>query len=157
MAITVSWCSYSHIIQLRDWLPDEVGGLVWFSFDNPAQSPRIPIFAGATELPESFAYCGQKRYREDAAIWEYRKANKLATLQWQTTKDEMIDEVAYFEVKATRETAEIETQVKELLEKGEKEAAQELLNDYTRDFTGQTTYRWKQLEAQYWQWFGLGF
>ncbi|MDA3909974.1 MAG: C69 family dipeptidase [Bacteroidales bacterium] len=155
--VAVSWCSYSHIIQLRDWLPDEIGGLVWFSFDNPAQSPRIPIFAGTTELPESFAYCGQKRYREDATIWDYRKANKLATLQWQSTRDGMIEEVSYFEEKATRETAEIEKQVNELLEKGEKEAAQELLNDFTRDFTGQTKYRWKQLEDEYWQRFGLGF
>ncbi len=155
--VAVSWCSYSHIIQLRDWLPDEVGGLVWFSFDNPAQSPRIPIFAGVTELPESFMYCGQKQYREDATIWNYRKANKLATLQWQSTKGGMMEEVAYFEAKASRETAEIEKQVMELLENGNKEAAQELLNDYTRDFTGQTKYRWKQLEDQYWQWFGLGF
>ncbi|WP_439183748.1 dipeptidase [Carboxylicivirga taeanensis] len=155
--VAVSWCSYSEIIQLRDWLPDEIGGVAWFSFDNPGQSPRIPIYAGATKLPESFNYCGQKRYRDDAAIWQYRKANKLATLEWQSTKDDLLSEVAYFEGKGLTETKELEARVKQLIEAGEKEQAQKLLNRYTKDFTGATMLRWKELEEQYWAKFGLGF
>jgi len=155
--VAVSWCSYSHIIQLRDWLPDEIGGRAWFSFDNPAQSPRIPIYSGTTKLPESFAFCGQKRYREDAAIWQYRKANKLATLQWQTTRKGMMEEVNYFENKGFEEAEMVEAKIKALLAEGKKEEAQILLNKFTRDFTGATMLRWKELEEAYWQKFGLGF
>ena len=54
--IAVIQFSYSHVIQLRDWLPDEVVGVAYFSFYNPAQSPRIPIYAGSTQLPEGFEY-----------------------------------------------------------------------------------------------------
>ena len=46
--VAVPQCSYSHVIQLRNWLPDAVGGVAWLSFDNPGQSPRIPIFSGTT-------------------------------------------------------------------------------------------------------------
>ncbi|TAJ06842.1 peptidase [Marinilabiliaceae bacterium JC017] len=155
--VSVSWCSYSHIIQLRDWLPDKIGGKVWFAFDNPGQSPRIPIYSGTTELPESFNFCGQKRYREDAAIWHYRKANKLATLAWQKTKEEMLGEVAYFEDKADAETQYLEQRVDALLKDGKNEEAQKLINNYTLDFTGATMLRWKELEEKYWGWFGLGF
>ncbi|TRX62991.1 peptidase [Carboxylicivirga sp. M1479] len=155
--VAVSWCSYSEIIQLRDWLPDEIGGIAWFSFDNPGQSPRIPIYSGATELPESFQYCGQKRYREDAAIWQYRKANKLATLAWQSTKEGLLNEVAYFEEKGQTETKELEARISKLIEEGKKEKAAVLINKYTNDFTGATMLRWKELEEQYWAKFGLGF
>jgi dipeptidase len=155
--VAVSWCSYSHIIQLRDWLPDEIGGLAWFSFDNPGQSPRIPIFSGTTELPDYFNYCGQKRYRTDAAIWQYRKANKLATLAWQETKDEMMSEVIYFEQKAETELKFMEQQVINLLKEGKKEEAQKLITHYTKDFTGATAIRWKELEDFYWNKFGTGF
>ncbi len=155
--VAVAWCSYSHIIQLRDWLPDEIGGKAWFSFDNPAQSPRIPIYSGTTELPESFNYCGQQRHREDAAIWQYRKANKLATVAWQTTREGMMDEVLYFEEKATRETAALEERVAQLLQEGKKEEAKILLTKYTRDFTGATMLRWEELEYEYWGKFGMGF
>ncbi|MCD8135858.1 MAG: C69 family dipeptidase, partial [Parabacteroides gordonii] len=49
--VAVPQCSYSHVIQLRSWLPDAIGGIAWMSFDNPGQSPRFPIFAGSTALP----------------------------------------------------------------------------------------------------------
>eukprot|EP01029_Cantina_marsupialis_P030806 TRINITY_DN846_c1_g5_i1.p2 TRINITY_DN846_c1_g5~~TRINITY_DN846_c1_g5_i1.p2 ORF type:complete len:538 (-),score=109.07 TRINITY_DN846_c1_g5_i1:10280-11893(-) len=155
--VAVAWCSYSHIIQLRDWLPDEIGGRAWFSFDNPAQSPRIPIYSGTTELPESFQFCGQKRYREDAAIWQYRKANKLATLQWQNTRKGMMEEVADFEDKGFEDASVLEMKIEKLLKEDKKEEAVELLNEFTRDFTGATMLRWKELENKYWGKFGLGF
>ncbi|MCU4175450.1 dipeptidase [Carboxylicivirga sp. N1Y90] len=155
--VAVSWCSYSFITQLRDWLPDEVGGVAWFSFDNPGQSPRIPIYAGSTELPESFNFCGQKRYREDAAIWNYRKANKLATIAWQQTREKHMYEVAYFEEKGFTDSESLELAIKKLIDEGKKEEAQKMLNHYTKDFTGATMLRWKELEEAYWTKFGLGF
>lgn len=155
--VAVSWCSYSHIIQLRDWLPDEIGGRAWFSFDNPAQSPRIPIYSGTTELPESFLFCGQKRYRDDAAIWQYRKANKLATLQWQDTRKGMNAEVKHFEEKGFADAEVLEAKIKGLLKEGKTAEAKELLNKFTRDFTGASMLRWKELENEYWGRFGLGF
>jgi len=154
--VAVSWCSYSHVTQLRDWLPDEIGGVVWFSFDNPGQSPRIPIYSGSTILPESFNYCGQKRYRADAAIWKYRKANKLATVAWQQTKEGMFKEIASLEDKAFYETAALEKRFVKLAKK-DKKAAIETLNRYTNEFTGTSASRWKQLEEKYWGMFGLGF
>lgn len=48
--VSVAWCSYSHVIQLRDWLPDAIGGVCWISVDNPAESPRIPIFCGTANF-----------------------------------------------------------------------------------------------------------
>lgn len=155
--VAVSWCSYSHIVQLRDWLPDEIGGLAWFSVDNPGQSPRIPIFSGITELPDYFNYCGQKRYRDDALLWQYRKANKLATLAWQETKDDMIGEVKYFEQKVEMESKMLEQQVDALIKAGKVDEAKKLLTHYTKDFTGATILRWKELETFYWNKFGMGF
>ncbi len=155
--VAVAWCSYSHIIQLRDWLPDEIGGVAWFSFDNPGQSPRVPIYAGATTLPESFNYCGQKKYRDDAAIWRYRKANKLATLKWQDTKKDIFENVLYFESKGQTETKALEKRVKKLIKDGKVDEAKKLITNYTRDFTGATMLKWEELERAFWQKFGLGF
>lgn len=154
--VAVSWCSYSHITQLRDWLPDEIGGIVWLSFDNPGQSPRIPIYSGSTELPESFNYCGQKRYRADAAVWKFRKANKLATVAWQQTKENMFTEIAALEDKAFSETAALEKRFVKQMKKDKKDAIKSL-NRYTNEFMGTSSSRWKQLEEKYWGMFGLGF
>lgn len=155
--VAVSWCSYSHIIQLRDWLPDAVGGIAWFSFDNPAESPRIPIFAGATELPAGFEFCGQKRYREDAALWQFRKANKLATVSWGKTSETISKDVSTFENKAIAELPLLEKQVKVFIEKDQLKEAQSNLNTYSKSFYGATVQRWKELEHHFWELFGRGF
>jgi dipeptidase len=155
--IAVSWCSYSHITQLRDWLPDEIGGICWFSFDNPGQSPRIPIYSGSLSLPESFNYCGQKKYRDDAAIWKYRKANKLATLAWEQTKTGFLKNILYLESKSLNETKDLESRAKELIANDKFEEARMLITNYIKDFTGSTMLRWEEMEQYYWYKFGLGF
>ena len=41
--------------QMRNWLPDPVGGVVWFSVDDTAHSVRAPFYVGITEIPEGYA------------------------------------------------------------------------------------------------------
>jgi dipeptidase len=96
-AIAIARCSYSQIIQARDWLPPEIGTIAWFSFDNPGQSPRIPIWAGVTELPPSFAIDCQHSYREDSACWWFRRANRLAMIKWGWARESMEGAVMAFE------------------------------------------------------------
>ncbi len=155
--VSVAWCSYSFIVQLRDWLPDEVGGVCWFSFDNPGQSPRIPIFSGTTQLTAGYEFCGQKRYREDAALWDYRRANKLATVSWGRTKETMLTQVLHFESRGKGELPALEAQVSLLLKENKKKEASAILNHYTTDFNAAAIQRWNEMEHQFWGMFGRGF
>ncbi len=160
--VSVAWCSYSFVAQLRDWLPDEVGGVCWMSVDNPGQSPRIPIFCGTTQLPKAFSVCGQKRYDENSVLWTYRKANKLATVAWQRTKGGMMDEVLKQEKAAFAGLDELEKSIKAYRGREDenynpKADMAALLNDYTNRVFDNTAYAWKQLEERYWLLFGMGF
>ncbi len=155
--VSVSWCSYSHITQLRDWLPDQIGGVSWFSFDNPGQSPRIPVYAGATAVPYKWEVCGQKKYREDAALWGFRKANKLATVAYGKTRKTMLDSVLEFEQKAVSEMPALESRAVSLIKEGKAADAQTLLTGYSRNFSGAALQRWAELEVKFWEMFGRGF
>jgi dipeptidase len=143
-------CSYSHVIQCRSWLPDEVGAIAWFSFDNPALSPRIPIFSGVLRLPSSFGICGQHRYRTDAAIWSFREANRLATLRWSKGKGLIESAVREFEIKATEELPMIEKRAVELISDGRRAEAQEYLTSYTNSFAFATMKKWEELKVALW-------
>ena len=155
--VAVAWCSYSHIIQLRNWLPDQVGGVCWMSVDNPGESPRIPIFCGTTRLPQVFDVCGQKGYNEGAVLWKYRKANKLATVAWQRTKKTLLDEVLKYEDKAFKELPELERDVVMYERDDAKEQITNLLNAYTSSVYDETSFAWMQLEHRFWHMFGMGF
>lgn len=160
--VSVAWCSYSFVAQLRDWLPDEVGGVCWMAVDNPGQSPRVPIFCGTSRLPKAYDVCGQKKYNDNAVLWQYRKANKLATVAWQRTKDEMMKVVLESERKAIGGLKELEREIKTLKGREDEDfdpsrQIANLLNDYTYRVYDNTTYEWKKLENKYWQMFGMGF
>ena len=142
--VAVAWCAYSTVIQLRGWLPDAVGGICWLAVDNPAQSPHIPIFAGCTELPAPMSACGQNKYDPSLFVWQFRKANKLATLSWQSTKEGF-----------NKVLKEVEDETFEGLP-GPK-ATPEELNAYTKKVYDNAAARWSELEAKYWVEFGRGF
>ncbi len=155
--VAVPQCSYSVVIQLRGWLPDAIGGITWLSFDNPGQSPRIPIFGGTTQLPECFSICGQHRYREDAAIWTYRRTNKLATVRWGLTKDRIHTAISHFETKGQMELPYVEGQYTRLRQTADEATARLFLTNYTTDFAGATLLRWKEMGDEFWKMFARGF
>lgn len=142
--VAVAWCAYSHIIQLRSWLPDEVGGICWLSLDNPGQSPRVPVFCGTTQLPKAYETCGQRQYVPDCALWQFRRANKLATLAWQSTKEGFNEKIIGLENLA----------LEGLPSAASSPAA---LNAYTEYIYQEGVRTWKALEEKYWLQFGLGF
>jgi dipeptidase len=159
--IAISACSYSEVLQCRDWLPDEIGGIAWFSFDNPAQSPRIPIFAGVSKLPASFEICGQHRFRTDSACWWFRRANRLATVRWGDTKEYVEGAVKGFEDKAFTELPVIEEKILELYKNGKsKESVNKVkkyLTKYTNDFARAAMHKYWELGDKFWGMFARGF
>ena len=148
--VSVPWCAYSTVIQLRSWLPDEVGGVVWMCLDNPGESPRFPIFCGTTRLPQLLSICGQHSERDDAALWHFRKANRLATLRWGTYRKTLEPQRDYFIKKGLRELPFVE-QTWQRLHGEDPATAEEMLNGYTADFFGATILRWDEMARLLWR------
>ena len=148
--VSVPWCAYSTVIQLRSWLPDEVGGVVWMCLDNPGESPRFPIFCGTTRLPQLLSICGQHSERDDAALWHFRKANRLATLRWGNYRKTLEPQRDYFIKKGLRELPFVE-QTWQRLHGEDPATAEEMLNGYTADFFGATILRWDEMARQLWR------
>ena len=168
--IAISGCSYSNVIQCRDWLPDDIGGVAWFAFDNPACSPRIPIYAGTLSLPDNFEICGQKKFRADAAIWNFRETNRLAELKWERTRNIVEDATKAFEDQAFTELPMIDMMAVELMkadqgkepekdQRGNIKPAKyrEFMTQYTNDFARAAMTKWMELKGQLWTMYARGF
>ena len=154
--VSVPWCAYSTVIQLRSWLPDEVGGVAWVALDNPGESPRFPIFCGTTQLPRLLQTCGQHTDRDDAALWHFRKANRLATVRWGTYRKTLELLRDYFIEKGQRELPFVSDTWQQLQQQDPKKAEQ-MLNGYTADFFGATILRWDEMARQLWRQTWTGF
>lgn len=81
---------YATIIQCRDWLPDEVGGVVWLAQDNVANSIYIPVYAGTTDLPKSYKTPGRPNgYTTESAWWAFNRLGTLAAQRWGDMKHDL--------------------------------------------------------------------
>lgn len=159
--IAIAGCSYSHIIQCRSWLPDPIGGLCWFAFDNPAESPRIPIFSGVTELPPGFEICAQHRFRADSACWAFRRANRLSTVKWGEAGKLIEETVKEFEEKALADLPYVEKRALEIYRSDEPEKSmarlKEYLTKYSNDFARAAMHKYWELGDKFWTMFARGF
>ncbi|NOZ45757.1 MAG: peptidase C69 [Chlorobi bacterium] len=74
---------YGTIIQLRDWLPDEIGGVAWLAQDNIATSVYIPVYAGTTDLPKSYKTPGRiNGFTHESAWWAFNRLGTLTAQRW---------------------------------------------------------------------------
>ncbi len=158
--IAVQQCSYSQVIQVRDWLPPEIGTVAYFSFDNPGQSPRIPIYAGTLELPKSFEVDCQHSYREDSACWWFRRTNRLSQIKWGWARQYLEPAVMAFEEQMFLEQPVIEAKALELMkaEGGPNPLKfREFLTRYTNNWAGATMQKWWELGDFFWAYYARGW
>lgn len=70
-AIATQQTGFVFVSQMRSWLPDEVGGLMWFGVDDANTAVFVPIYCSITEVPASYAVGKGDLYNFDfdAAFW----------------------------------------------------------------------------------------
>lgn len=79
------YCVYFFVSQSRAWLPDPVGGLVWFGWDNPAATCLAPLYCGITDLPASWELGGPKgrpAFTTGSAWWAVNRVSSIAAHRW---------------------------------------------------------------------------
>ncbi len=156
--ISVQYCSYAWIAQLRADMPNEIGGKIWFGLDVPRLSPRFPIYCGNLNLPESFSICGHKHFSRQAAMWAFTRTNRLAMVNWGIGKEVVEPEVKKLEDKVFGEVNFVEARAMELYEQDKTNAAngentqlcREFLTEYSNNSARTVINRWWELGDELW-------
>lgn len=74
---------YATIIQSRDWLPNEIGGVVWLAQDNVATSIYIPVYCSVTDLPSYYKTSGRVNgFTRKSAWWAFNRLGTLTAQRW---------------------------------------------------------------------------
>ncbi len=79
-AIATQQTGFSFVAQLRDWLPDAIGGVLWFGVDDAASSVYVPIYCGINAIPENFAVGNGSllEYSSTSAFWIFNRVSNQA-------------------------------------------------------------------------------
>jgi len=74
---------YATIIQCRDWLPNEIGGLVWLALDNVATSIYVPMYCSTIEVSKYYSTPGRiNGYTRDSGWWAFNRLSTLTAQRW---------------------------------------------------------------------------
>jgi dipeptidase len=74
---------YATITQSRDWLPNEIGGVVWLAMDNVATSIYVPLYCSITDVPKSYKVPGRiNGYTRESAWWAFNRLGTLSAQRW---------------------------------------------------------------------------
>ncbi len=53
-AIATQQTGFSFVSQMRDYLPNQVGGILWFGVDDAATCVYVPMYCSITQVPECY-------------------------------------------------------------------------------------------------------
>jgi len=122
---------YATIIQCRDWLPDEIGGVVWLAQDNVASSIYIPVYCCVTDLPKSYKTPGRPNgYTTESAWWAFNRLGTLTAQRWGDMRHDVDAAWIPMQKELFENQAGIEAEALKLYEK-KPEKAIEFLTGYT--------------------------
>jgi len=71
---------FSFVAQMRSWLPDYIGGILWFGVDDAASSIYVPMYCGINSVPECYRTGNGSlvEYSPTSAFWIYNQVANFA-------------------------------------------------------------------------------
>ena len=134
-------CTYSFVSQSRSWLPDEIGGVLWFGQDSPDTTVYVPIYCGTTEVPVEWSTGDRKSFDQDCAWWAFNFVNNWANLRWDAMYDEIREKKASYEDRFFADQPKIEEEAQKLYDQDPAQAVT-YLTKYVNDTMNEVNDGW---------------
>jgi dipeptidase len=125
-------CYYGMVAQLRDWLPDPIGGIYWVFLDNPYVSPYVPIYAGTQKIAECYQTYHPDKFDPNSARWAIDFVDNLMYLRWQEADKDLQKVQQSFENDLFTNQKEIEEEALQIF-KDDPQQAKLFLTEYTNN------------------------
>ena len=145
-AISTQQTGFSFVAQSRSWLPDPVGGIIWFGVDDTYSTVYVPLYCGIDKAPDAFSdKAGSfKKFSWDSAFWVF---NAVANLAYTRYSDMIVDiQVVQRELEGRFASEIPETDAAAVaLYKTSPALAKDYLSAYSCDRSRVTLERWRDL------------
>lgn len=78
-AVATQQTGFSFVSQSRSWLPDPVGGILWFGLDDASSTVYTPMFCGIAKVPKSYekGFGSLMEYQNESAFWTFNEVANL--------------------------------------------------------------------------------
>lgn len=137
---------FSFIAQMRNWLPDPIGGINWFGVDDAGTTVYVPFYCGINRVPKTWSegYGDILTYKDDAAFWVFNRVAHFAYLFYSRVMPDVQKVQSELEGKFAKYTPAVDAAALKLWE-SDSTLAREFITDYSCNTGDYVVQRWKEL------------
>ena len=138
---------FTFIAQMRSWLPDGIGGIIWWGVDDPSGTVYMPFYTSMTSAPENFKVGNgsMMEWSETSGFWAFNQVENFAYTAWDRIHPDIVKEQSRLEDKFISEIPKIDAEAKTILESKNKEATVAFISNYSQKVAAETFTAWKTL------------
>jgi dipeptidase len=137
---------FSFIAQMRNWLPDPIGGIFWFGVDDASTTVYVPFYCGIKKVPEVFAEKNgdMLTWSDNSGFWIFNRVAHFAYLFY----DRVIGDIRKVQNELEHESAAfvpaIDRAAGQLFE-SDPVTAYEFITAFSNSLATTTVLKWKKL------------
>ncbi len=134
---------FTFVAQMRNWLPDYIGGILWFGVDDAASSLYVPMYCGINNIPECYREDNGSLldYSPTSAFWTYNAVANFAYSRYSLMMPDIKKVQSHWEDNFNTLVPAIDKAALELPEK----EARAFLTDFSISQAETSTIAWKRL------------
>ena len=146
-ATSTQQTGFVFVAQSRSWLPDWIGGVLWFGVDDTYTTVFTPMYCGITRVPESFEEGNGSllKYSSTSAFWAFNFVSNWAYTRYSDMIKDIQKVQRQLESKYIDEVNNIIDKEALALMHTDKNKARSYLTNYSVDAGNSTVKRWQEL------------
>ncbi|HHT22357.1 MAG TPA: dipeptidase [Bacteroidales bacterium] len=141
--IATQQTGFSFVAQMRSWIPNHVGGILWFGMDDAASTVYVPIFCTTSEVPWCFDENNGSLldYSSTSAFWSFNFVANYAYGKYALMMKDIKKRQSELESEFEQELPDIEAKAMAM----DEEQACDFLTDYSVNTSEYVHTEWKKL------------
>lgn len=144
--IATQQTAFSFVAQMRSWLPNEIGGILWFGIDDAAQTIYFPFYSGHSVVPNEMAAGNGDlhTFSWTSAFWIHNWVSNMVYTRYSDMSEDM--KMVQFKLESSFVAQQPQIEERALaLHKQSNEKAVQFLNEYTNTLVEEGMAEWKKL------------
>lgn len=143
--IATQQTGFSFVAQMRSWLPNHIGGVLWFGVDDAAQTVYYPFYCNHNEVPHAMEVGNGDllTYSSTSAFWIHNRVSNMVYTRYSDMVVDMQKAQSKLENKFREAQPKIEKEANQIKSKDE---SVKFLTQYTNNLVADGMAQWKKLE-----------
>jgi dipeptidase len=143
--ISTQQTAFAFVSQLRNWLPNDIGGILWYGVDDNYTTVYMPLYISMEKPPYTIKVGSISDFTMESAFWVFNLVANYAYPRYSLMIKDIQAAQSKLESNFQNSQPAIEKAALDLYNTGKQDLAKEFLNDYTNNQVNKTVERWTEL------------